>query len=237
MGSQAEEKSPALQPRPPDFRRHRFILLTGERAGTILLLPSPFHPWRSDAAGDLLSHNITHLLKEWSAGDRRALDRLTPLVYEELRHQAARYLRRERPGHTLQTTALIHEAYLRLIDAKDVHWQSRAHFFAVAANLMRRVLVDHARRRDAEKRGGSHIRLTLDEALATAPETDVDVLAVDEALNRLANFDPQQARVVELRFFSGLNVEETAAALGVSPKTVKRDWSVARAWLRREIGG
>jgi RNA polymerase sigma factor (TIGR02999 family) len=188
------------------------------------------------AVGDRLSHNITHFLKEWSAGDRRALDRLTPLVYEELRHHAAHYLRRERRGHTLQTTALIHEAYLRLIDAKDVNWQSRAHFFAIAANLMRRVLVDHARRRDADKRGGSQVRVQLDEALAIAPETDVDVLAIDEALNRLAAIDPQQARVVELRFFSGLSVEETAAALGVSPKTVKRDWSVARAWLRREIG-
>jgi RNA polymerase sigma factor (TIGR02999 family) len=186
--------------------------------------------------GDPLSQNITHLLKEWSDGDQRALDRLTPLVYEELRHQAARYLRRERPGHTLQTTALINEAYLRLIDAKDVRWQSRAHFFAVAANLMRRVLVDHARRRDAEKRGGSQIRLTLDEGLAVARNSEVDLLAIDEALDRLAAIDAQQARVVELRFFSGLSVEETAAALGVSPKTVKRDWSVARAWLRREIG-
>lgn len=181
-------------------------------------------------------HNITHLLKEWSAGDRRALDSLIPLVYEELRHQATRYLRRERPGHTLQTTALIHEAYLRLMDAGDVNWQSRAHFFAIAANLMRRVLVEHARRRDADKRGGSQVRVQLDEALAVADETDVDLLAIDEALDRLAAIDPQQARVVELRFFSGLSVEETAAALGVSPKTVKRDWSVARAWLRREIG-
>jgi len=187
--------------------------------------------------GDPLSHNISHLLNEWNAGDERALDTLTPLVYEELRLQAARYLRRERPGHTLQTTALIHEAYLRLIDAKDVNWQSRAHFFAVAANLMRRILVDHARRRDAEKRGGSHLRVQLDEALAVANETDVDLLAIDEALDRLAAIDPQQARVVELRFFSGLSVDETAAALGVSPKTVKRDWSVARAWLRREIAG
>jgi len=183
------------------------------------------------------SNNITHLLKEWSAGDRRALDRLTPLVYEELRHQAARYLRRERRGHTLQTTALIHEAYLRLIDANDVNWQSRAHFFAIAANLMRRILVEHARRRDADKRGGSQVRVQLDEALAVADEADIDLLAIDEALDRLAAIDPQQARVVELRFFSGLSVEETAAALGVSPKTVKRDWSVARAWLRREIGG
>ena len=184
-----------------------------------------------------MSQNITHLLKEWSDGDERALDKLTPLVYEELRWQASRYLRRERRGHSLQTTALINEAFLRLIDARDIHWQDRAHFFAIAANLMRRVLVDHARRRDAEKRGGSPLRLTLDEGLAVAKETDVDLLAIDEALDRLAQIDPQQARVVELRFFSGLTVDETAAALGVSPKTVKRDWSVARAWLRREIGG
>lgn len=183
-----------------------------------------------------MSLNITHLLKEWSDGDERALDKLTPLVYEELRRQASRYLRRERRGHSLQTTALINEAFLRLIDAREVHWQDRAHFFAIAANLMRRVLVDHARRRDAEKRGGSALRLTLDEALAVAKETDVDLLAIDEALDRLAKIDPQQARVVELRFFSGLTVDETAAALGVSPKTVKRDWSVARAWLCREIG-
>ena len=184
-----------------------------------------------------MSHNITDLLRQWSAGDQCALDQVTPLVYEELRHQAARYLRRERQGHTLQTTALINEAYLRLIDAREVLWQSRTHFFAIAANLMRRVLVDHARRRDADKRGGPHVRVQLDEALAVADEAEIDLLAIDEALDKLAVIDPQQARVVELRFFSGLSVEETAAALGVSPKTVKRDWSVARAWLRREIGG
>ncbi len=191
---------------------------------------------RREPTGDPLSQNITHLLKEWSDGDQGALDRLTPLVYEELRQQAARYLRRERPGHTLQTTALINEAYLRLIDIRDVRWQSRAHFFAIAANLMRRILVDHARRRDAEKRGGTQIRLTLNEVFAAAKETELDLLAIDEALDRLTKLDAQQARVVELRFFSGLSVEETAAVLGVSPKTVKRDWSVARAWLRREIG-
>lgn len=183
-----------------------------------------------------MSQNITHLLKEWSEGDERALDELTPLVYEELRQQAARYLRKERADHSLQATALINEAFLRLIDVKNVQWQSRAHFFAIAANLMRRILVDHARRRDAEKRGGPQMRLTLDDAFAIATEPDVDLLAIDEALDRLAKIDEQQARVVELRFFSGLSVEETAAALGVSPKTVKRDWSVARAWLRREIG-
>ena len=184
-----------------------------------------------------MSHEISHLLEEWNAGDPQALDRLTPLVYEELRRQATRYLRRERPGHTLQTTGLIHEAYLRLVDAKDVHWQSRTHFFAIAANVMRRILVEHARRRDADKRGGSHVRVQLDEALVVANEIDDDLLAIDEALDRLAAIDPQQARVVELRFFSGLTVDETAVALGISPKTVKRDWSVARAWLRREISG
>ena len=195
-----------------------------------------FGPQALNTVGDPLSQNITHLLKEWSDGDQRALDELTPLVYDELRQQATRYLRKERPGHSLQATALINEAFLRLIDVKNVQWQSRAHFFAIAANLMRRILVDHARRRDAEKRGGPQIRLTLDETLAIARQPDVDLLAIDQALDRLAAIDEQQARVVELRFFSGLSVEETAAALGVSTKTVKRDWSVARAWLRREIG-
>ena len=192
---------------------------------------------RSRDYSDPLTRNITHLLKEWSEGDQQALDELTPLVYEELRQQAARYLRKERPNHSLQATALINEAFLRLIDVKDVQWQNRALFFAIAANLMRRILVDHARRRDAEKRGGSQVCLTLDEGLAWANEPDVDLLAIDEALDRLAIIDEQQARIVELRFFSGLTVEETATALGVSPKTVKRDWSVARAWLKREIGG
>lgn len=183
-----------------------------------------------------MPENITQLLNEWSDGDERALDRLTPLVYEELRQQAARYLRRERAGHTMQTTALINEAYLRLIDAKEVRWQGRGHFFAIAANLMRRILVDHARHRNAAKRGGSPIHVTLDRIVASAKQSDVDVLAIDEALTKLAAIDRQQAHIVELRFFSGLSVEETAAALGISPRTVKRDWSVARAWLRREIG-
>lgn len=180
--------------------------------------------------------NITHLLNQWSDGDERALDRLTPLVYEELRQQAARYLRREHRAHTMQTTALIHEAYLRLIDVKEVRWQGRAHFFAIAANLMRRILVDHARRRAAEKRGGAQIHVTLDRIVAPTKQSAVDVLAIDQALTKLAAIDRQQAEIVELRFFSGLSVEETAAALGISARTVKRDWSVARAWLRREIG-
>ena len=184
---------------------------------------------------DPFPHDITHLLKEWSAGDEQALDKLIPLVYEELHKQAARYLRRERDGHSLQATALINETYLRLIDARDLPWQSRSHFFAIAANLMRRILVDHARKHAAEKRGGSQLRLTLDEQLAPATETDVDLLAIDQALTKLSTIDSQQAQVVELRFFSGLSVPETATVLRISEKTVKRDWSVARAWLRREL--
>ena len=181
------------------------------------------------------SSNVTEMLHDWSKGDREVLDKLIPIVYGELRRQAARYLRRERPGHTLQTTALIHEAYIRLIDQKNVRWQNRAHFFAIAAQLMRRILVDHARSRQAAKRGGSDIKLPLEEAIIASEGREVDLVALDEALKRLAAIDPQQSRVVELRFFSGLNVEETAEVLEVSPRTVKRDWNVAKAWLRREI--
>jgi len=179
--------------------------------------------------------NVTQMLHDWSDGDREALDKLIPIVYTELRRQAAGYLRRERPGHTLQTTALIHEAYLRLIDQKDVRWQNRAHFFAIAAQLMRRILVDHARSRQAAKRGGSDIKLPLEATMIASEGSEVDLVALDEALERLAAIDPQQGRVVELRFFSGLSVEETAEVLGVSTRTVKRDWNVAKAWLRREI--
>lgn len=179
--------------------------------------------------------NVTQLLIGWGRGDKEALDKLLPLVYDELRRQAARYLRRERAGHTLQTTALIHEAYLRLVDQKNVHWQNRAHFFGIAAQLMRRILVDHARTKKRAKRGGSDIRVSLDEATAVAKAQDLDVVALDEALERLAKIDEQQSRIVELRFFSGLTVEETAEVLSISPATVKRDWSMAKAWLHREI--
>jgi RNA polymerase sigma factor (TIGR02999 family) len=180
-------------------------------------------------------NNVTQMLHDWSNGDREVVDKLIPVVYDELRRQAARYLRRERPGHTLQTTALIHEAYIRLIDQKNVRWQNRAHFYAISAQLMRRILVDHARSRQAAKRGGNDIKLPLEEAMVASDEREVDVVALDEALERLAVIDPQQSRVVELKFFSGLSVEETAEVLGVSPRTVKRDWNVAKAWLRREI--
>ena len=179
--------------------------------------------------------NVTQLLISWGNGNKEALDRLLPLVYDELRRQAARYLRRERAGHTLQTTALIHEAYLRLIDQKNVHWQNRAHFFGLAAQLMRRILVDHARTKKRDKRGGSDIRVSLTGAQVLAKDQEVDVVALDEALDRLAKLDEQQSRIVELRFFSGLTVEETAAALSISPATVKRDWSMAKAWLHREL--
>ncbi len=182
------------------------------------------------------SNNVTQLLREWNSGSNEALDKLLPIIYEELRARAARYLRRERPGHTLQTTALVHEAYLRLAGAQDLPWQNRTHFFAIAATVMRRILVEHARKKAASKRGGAGIMLTLDESLTVTDRAEgVDVIAVDQALDRLAAVDAQQARVVELRFFSGLSVEETAEALGVSPRTVKRDWAVAKAWLHREL--
>ncbi len=182
--------------------------------------------------------DITQMLIDWSNGDREALDRLIPVVYRELRRQAARHLRRERSGHTLQTTDLIHEAYLRLVDQNNVRWQNRTHFFAIAAQLMRRILVDHARRRHRAKRGGSAIALPLEEGLVVAAEkSDVNLLALDEALTRLAALDVRQSQIVELRCFSGLSIEETAAVLGVSLTTVKDDLNMAKAWLRREIGG
>lgn len=183
------------------------------------------------------AENITDLLVSYGRGDKESLDKLMPVVYDELRRQAARYLRREQPGHTLQTTALIHEAYVRLVDQRNVQWQNRAHFFGIAAQMMRRILVDHARTKKRAKRGGSDIKVSLDDANVAAKGQDLDVVAVDEALTRLAKIDEQQSRVVELRFFSGLTVEETAEAMGISPATVKRDWSMAKAWLHRELSG
>ena len=181
------------------------------------------------------SQNVTQLLIGWGNGDKQALDALLPVVYEELRKQAAGYLRRERPGHTLQTTALIHEAYMKLVDQKNVHWQNRAHFFGIAAQLMRRILVDHARTKKRAKRGGSNIRVSFNDANVLGPSQNLDIVALDEALARLSEIDEQQSRIVELRFFSGLTVEETAEVLAISPATVKRDWSMAKAWLHREI--
>jgi RNA polymerase sigma factor (TIGR02999 family) len=181
------------------------------------------------------AQNITELLVGYGRGDKEALDQLMPIVYDELRRQAARYLRREQAGHTLQTTALIHEAYVRLVDQRNVQWQNRAHFFGIAAQLMRRILVDHARTKKRVKRGGSDVRVSLDDAAIAVKGQDLDIVALDEALDRLAQIDEQQSRVVELRFFSGLTVEETAEVMRISKATVKRDWSMAKAWLHREL--
>ncbi len=183
------------------------------------------------------SQNITRMLKDWSSeGNREALDNLMPFVYDELHRQASRYLRKERHDHTLQTTALINEAYMKLIDQSEVQWQNRAHFFAIAAQTMRRILVDYARTRKREKRGGDDVKLQLDEAIQTpAKEKSVDLVALDEALNRLAEFDERQARVVELRYFSGMTEEETAVVLSISPATVRRDWNMAKAWLFHQL--
>ena len=178
---------------------------------------------------------VTELLVAWTAGDREAGDRLLPAIYDDLRRQAARAMRHEPVESTLDATGLVHEAYLRLVDQQRVTWQNRAHFFGVAAQVMRRILVDHARSRVAQKRGGGAQRLTLGDADAASPEPAVDVVALHEALERLAALDPDQARLVELRWFGGLSIEETAEVLGVSPATVKREWATARAWLRREI--
>jgi RNA polymerase sigma factor (TIGR02999 family) len=185
---------------------------------------------------DAASGGITALLIAWSDGRREALDRLVPLVYEDLRRLAVGYMGRESPGHALQPTALVHEAYVRLIDQRRVHWKNRAHFFGVAASLMRRILVDHARRRRAEKRGGEAERITLTEDVLPAAQPDaLDVLSLHESLERLAAFDPQLARIVELRYFGGLTIEEAAAVIGVSPATVVREWTIAKAWLRADL--
>ena len=178
---------------------------------------------------------ITQLLLAWSDGDQTALDRLIPLVYAELHRLAKHYMRRERAGQTLQTSALVNEAYLRLVGTRDVRWQNRAHFFAVSANIMRRILVDFARARQNLKRGGGAQRVTLDEGLIVSPESDTSLLALDEALHRLADLNPRESQVVELRYFGGLNEVEVAQALKVSERTVRHDWSLARAWLYREL--
>lgn len=179
---------------------------------------------------------ITQLLIDWGKGDQAALERLMPLVYSELRRLAGNYLRRERAEHTLQPTALVNEAYLKLVDQRNARWQNRAHFFGIAAQLMRRILVDHARQRQAEKRGGvDQQRLSITSAEALVKQPEIDLLALNEALDELAQMDPQQSRIVELKFFGGLSIEETAEVLGISHATVERDWKLARAWLRRQL--
>ena len=181
------------------------------------------------------THEVTQLLLDWSDGDQAAFDALMPLVYDELRQMARRFMSRERPGHTLQTTALVNEAYLRLVDQKRVHWQNRAHFFAVAAQAMRRILIDYARKQRYAKRGGGAPKISLEETAVMSQERAADLVALDEALTTLASIDPQQSRVVELRFFGGLTIEETAEVLRLSVDMVKREWATAKAWLSREM--
>jgi RNA polymerase sigma factor (TIGR02999 family) len=191
----------------------------------------------SEAADDG-SNNISRLLRAWSEGNGKALDELMPLVYDELHRQAHRFLRRERQGHTLQTTALINEAYLNLIKQDCVTWQNREHFFAISANLMRRILINYANARHRKKRGGEVENLELDDSIMIATNSkDLDLLALDEALTRLAKIDDQQAQIVELRYFGGLTIEETSDVLGIAPATIKRDWKMTKAWLYRELSG
>jgi RNA polymerase sigma factor (TIGR02999 family) len=178
---------------------------------------------------------VTRLLRDWGSGDQQALEKLVPLIYKELRHLAHTCLYRERPGHTLQTTALVHEAYLKLIDQREARWQNRAHFFAIAAQAMRRILVDSARRHTALKRGGLAENLALEEAANVSLEPDPILLPLNEALNSLADIDSQQSRIVELRFFGGLTIEETAEVMKLSSDTIKREWAMARAWLRQAL--
>jgi RNA polymerase sigma factor (TIGR02999 family) len=179
--------------------------------------------------------DVTVLLAELAKGNEEAASRLIPLVYTELRRLAGSYMRRERGDHTLQATALVHEAYLKLVEQRSVDWQSRAHFFGIAAQVMRRILVDHARGHLRKKRGGGQRSVPIDEALVFAPEQSLELVKLDQALERLTKLDPRQGKIVELRFFGGLTVEQTADLLGISPKTVKRDWSVAKAWLHGEL--
>jgi RNA polymerase sigma factor (TIGR02999 family) len=208
------------------FARFQLSLLANQEVSGFLM---------SAPASPPTSPDVTQLLRNWQVGDQSARDQLLEIVYEELRRQAARYLRRERPDHTLQPTALVHEAYLQLIDQSRVNWENRAHFFGAAARLMRRVLVDHARAHQAEKRGSGEEKLALDEAMAVPQSKDLNILALNDALEELARMDEQQSRIVELRYFGGLSIEETATVTGVSPATVKREWAMAKAWLQTQI--
>jgi RNA polymerase sigma factor (TIGR02999 family) len=182
-----------------------------------------------------LRHDVTQLLVAWSNGDEAAREQLMSLVYEELHRLAHLYMNGERPGHTLQTSALVNEAFVRLVDQRDVHWQNRSHFFGIAAQMMRRVLVDYARSRQYQKRGGDVVQVSLNEELIVSNEQTAEVVALDDALKSLATFDQRKCQIVELRFFAGLSIEEASQVLGISPGTVKRDWTLAKAWLRKEI--
>jgi len=184
-----------------------------------------------------LPHDVTELLENWSNGDPEALQRLMPLVYEELRRIALNYLRHERPDHTLQCTALVHEAYMRMVNQKEVNWQNRSHFFGVAAQSIRHILVDYARTYQTVKRGSGAHKVSLDAAMGVTAAQNIDLIALDDALNQLGAVDPQQSRIVELRFFGGLSIKETAAVLKISPATVKREWVIAKAWLFQNLSG
>jgi RNA polymerase sigma factor (TIGR02999 family) len=188
--------------------------------------------WQLDPTS---SHKLTELLRGWSGGDRKSLERLVELAYPELRKIARRCLRRERPEHTIQATALVHEAYFRLVDIHQVRWQDRAHFFAIIAKVMRRILTEYARAQGCSKRGGGMRRVNLDAALVISAESDPEIVRLDEALEELAKFDSRKAQVVEMRYFGGLTSEEAASVLGISPQSVNRDWSLAKAWLVREM--
>jgi RNA polymerase sigma factor (TIGR02999 family) len=179
--------------------------------------------------------DVTQLLANWSQGDQGALDKLMPLVYGELRRLASSHLRRERSNHTLQSTALVHEAFMRLVNQQDVQWRNRAHFYAIAAQMIRRILVDYARSQHAEKRGSGAVKLALDDAMAVPQQADMDLLGLNDALDQLAELDARQSRIVELRFFAGLSIEETAEVMNLSPASIKREWNTARAWLFREM--
>jgi len=182
-----------------------------------------------------MAPDVTQLLMNWSQGDQGALEQLMPLVYGELRRLASSYLRRERSNHTLQSTALVHEAFMRLVNQQDVQWRNRAHFYAIAAQMIRRILVDYARSQHAEKRGAGAVKLELDEAMAVPQQSEIDLLGLNDALDQLAELDARQSRVVELRFFAGLSIEETAEVMHLSPASIKREWNTARAWLFRQM--
>jgi RNA polymerase sigma-70 factor (ECF subfamily) len=213
----------------------RQIAFTFRNSGDTVSATSWTYPRKAKQMCPTPSPQVSALLDNWGHGDQQAREALVPLVYDELRRIARRYLWRERPDHTLQSAALVNEAYLRLVQQGSPHWQNRAHFFGVAAQLMRHILVDHARARLAAKRGAGVPRLSLDAEVALPQKREVDLVALDDALNRLAKLDLPQSRIIELRFFGGLSIEETALVLDISPATVKREWATARTWLKREM--
>jgi RNA polymerase sigma factor (TIGR02999 family) len=234
---QTKENRPVFFPRKEKILHGRFKTPIGNRPVSCFFTDDlRYNAHIMEQHEQKREQNITELLLTWNDGNQQALEKLMPLVYDELHRQAARFLRRERSDHTLQTTALIHEAYLKLVNQPEINWESRTHFFAIAANIMRRILVDYARSKNAEKRGGDFLKMPLEEAGEVAgKEKSVDLMALDEALTKLEAIDRRQARIVELKFFGDLTLEETAKALKISRTTVADDWAMARAWLHREL--